>query len=418
MRILFILHQFFPEFTGGTERVTLNLARMAQRAGHHVHVLAGTADVERSGGEAMPGLPPGARRGSYQGVPVTYLSRKALPAAAEIALDPDEALVAPLAAWMKAERFDVAQVLHTMRMGTAVLAAQRCGLPYVLTLTDFFLPCARINLVTAAGAPCSGPEEGRKCARDCNEPPWTEPGLLQRYQQAQSMLAAAADRVAPSASVARIYTEAFAGQAVRVIPHGVDLLAMAQAASAPREASNVLRLAWVGAVVPQKGLDILLKALALLPGRALRLQAIGGFYGNAGYHEDIRALAAADPRVELVGALPPAGVYARLAASDLLCLSSQVPESYSLVLHESAAVGVPALVGDLGAQAEHVAASGCGRIVDAADPRAWADAIDAVLREPALLRRWRDALALPLRIEEEAFFYESLWRRARRPAVS
>ena len=40
MRILIVLHQFFPEFSGGTERVALNLARTAQRAGHHVRVLA------------------------------------------------------------------------------------------------------------------------------------------------------------------------------------------------------------------------------------------------------------------------------------------------------------------------------------------------------------------------------------------
>ena len=30
MRILYLVHQFFPEFGSGTERVTLNLARMAQ----------------------------------------------------------------------------------------------------------------------------------------------------------------------------------------------------------------------------------------------------------------------------------------------------------------------------------------------------------------------------------------------------
>ena len=59
MRILLIVHQFFPEFGGGTERVALQLARMAQRAGHHVHVLAGTMDARKAGGAELPGLPPG-----------------------------------------------------------------------------------------------------------------------------------------------------------------------------------------------------------------------------------------------------------------------------------------------------------------------------------------------------------------------
>jgi glycosyltransferase involved in cell wall biosynthesis len=142
MRILFILHQFFPEFSGGTERVAFNLARMAQKAGHHVHVLASTVDPVRSGGIPVPRPFSGSLRTNYQGIPVTVIPRTMLPPAADIGLEIDKAVVGALAEWMDDERFDVAHVLHTMRMGSAVLAAQRCGLPYVLTLTDFYLPCA------------------------------------------------------------------------------------------------------------------------------------------------------------------------------------------------------------------------------------------------------------------------------------
>jgi glycosyltransferase involved in cell wall biosynthesis len=419
MRILFVLHQFFPEFSGGTEHVAFNLARMAQRAGHHVHVLAATVDAARSGGIAGAGLLAGSLRANHHGIPVTLLPRSLLPASGDIGFDTAPTIVDDLASWMDAERFDVAHVLHTMRMGSAVLAAQRCGLPYVLTLTDFFLPCARINLVTQGGVACAGPDEGRRCARDCPSAPWTPAGYRQRYEQARSLIAAAAERVAPSQYVARRYRDSFPEAAFRVVAHGIDLLALKGSGtrSAAQPAPHGLRLAYVGGIIPQKGLDVLLRALALLPGRDLSLTVIGGFHGNSGYHQEVRSLAAADPRVVLAGQLPAAQVFAALESVDLLCLPSVVPESYSLVLHESAAAGVPALVSDLGAPADFVAQSGGGRVVANGEPLAWAAAIASALDEPAAVRDWRRALALPPRVEEEAFFYESLYRRARRHQV-
>jgi glycosyltransferase involved in cell wall biosynthesis len=416
MRILFVLHQFLPEFSGGTERVAFNLARMAQRAGHHVHVLAATVEPARCRGVETAAPFAGCLRVVHEGVPVTLIPRSMLPGSADISLETDEAVVASLARWMGAERFDVAHVLHGMRMGSALLAAQRCGLPYVLTMTDFYLPCAQINLVTVAGRACDGPQEGHRCARECAVPPWTPMGLRQRYEQAASIVAAAAERVAPSEYVAQRYRQAFPGLQVRVIPHGIDLIALAGTGARParREDAGGLRLAYIGAVIPQKGLDILLRALALLPGRDLSLEVIGGFWGNAGYHAEVRQLAAADPRVKLVGMLAAPQVFRALGQVDLLCLPSRVPETFSLVLHESAAAGVPAMVSGRGAPAQRVGELGSGFVVAEDDPRAWAAAIEAVLQEPALLQRWRRALPLPMRVEEEAFFYESLYRRARR----
>jgi glycosyltransferase involved in cell wall biosynthesis len=418
MRILFILHQFFPEFSSGTERVALNLARMAQRAGHHVHVLAGTVEASRIAAKPVDVPMPGCFRLFHEGIPVTLIPRSMLPPSADIGLDADEHRAGQLAEWMDAERFDVAHVLHMMRMATAVLAAQLCELPYVMTLTDFFVPCARINLVTMDGQPCDGPDLGRRCPVDCPSAPWTTDSYLQRYEQGSSLLAGAAERVVPSGFVAGKFRGSYPELQFRTIPHGIDLLALTSGKASvrvpDRRIGADLKLVYVGVIIPQKGLDVLLRAMALLAGRSVSLKVIGWFHGNPGYHQEVRALAAADPRVEFAGGMSAPEVFRAMQEADLLCVSSQVPESYSLVLHESAAAGLPALVTDLGAPAQHVAQFGCGRVVPHADPQAWADAIGAVLDHPAVLQDWKHALPLPLRIEEEAFFYESLYRRVRR----
>ena len=418
MRILIVLHQFYPEFSGGTERVSLNLARAAQRAGHHVRILACSVRADETRGSPCAHLS-GARETVYQGVPVTLLPRALLPASADFSLEFAPALVEPVMDWMKQERFDVGHVMHTMRMSTAVMAAQRCGLPFILTLTDFFLACPRINLLNLDNQICDGPLKGEQCARRCLTAPWSRDALLSRYHHADALLASASARVTPSEFVAERYRAAFPAREFRVIAHGIDLLALdSHSVSRVHEgqAPPKLRLGYVGGIIVQKGLDLLLRALALAPTAALELKVIGGLHGAPAYHRDVLALGRADPRVEFLGHLEPTEVFKAMQEFDLLCLPSRVPETFSLALHEAAALGVPALVSDLGAPGEQVARHGGGRVLASDDVNAWSQAIRSVADDPAVINLWRSRLPLPLRVEEEAFYYDSLYRTLLNPA--
>jgi len=415
MRILFVLHQFFPEFSGGTERVTLNLARMAQHAGHHVKILACTVDPQKTGGLATDVPLQGTMELTYQGVAVTLIPKSLLPATSDIGMDADETVVNNLVTWIRDGQFDVAHVLHTMRMGSALLALQQCGVPYVLSLTDFYLPCARINLITLRSKSCPGPDGGRRCDHDCRTAPWSAQAYASRFVQAQAIMKAAGARVAPSEYVADRYRDIFPEEDIRVIPHGIDLLAMgiAERRAAPQAQADVLRMVYAGAIIPQKGLDVLLRAMALIPQAPISLKVIGGLYGEPDYHRDIEALVKLDNRVEMAGVLGTQQVFQAMSDASLLCLPSLVPESFSLAFHESAAAGIPAIVSDLGAPSQYVLAHNCGAVAKAGDPQVWAKAITSILDAPDTLKTWKKNLFLPLRIEEEAFFFESIYQQLR-----
>ena len=418
MRILFVLHQFFPEFSSGTERVTQNLARMAQRAGHYVQVLSCAVQPGTVQGQPNAHVA-GAMDIVHEGVPVMLLPRASLPSTADYSLDVAEDLSGVLATWMQEQRFDIVHVLHPMRMVTAVKAAQQCKLPYILTLTDFFLPCSRVNLVNLRNQQCEGPNQGQRCAQDCKVPPWNSETLKLRFRQAADLLASASVCVAPSTYVAQRYQEAFAGLRIQVIPHGIDLLNLlryAQPPQANRTGDGILTLGYIGTIVPQKGLQVLLQALALAPELPVRLKVVGSVHGDPVFGETVHRLAGADTRVELMGQLDAAEVGQVLSTLDVLCLPSVVPESYSLVLRESAALSVPALVSNLGAPAELIAATGAGQAVPAGDKYAWAEALQQLHGNPLILTQWRMTLPLPLRMEEEAFLYESLYRQSQREA--
>lgn len=410
MRIVFVVHQFYPEFQSGTERVTLQLARMAQRAGHFVQVLAcqvkPSQDTEAAVSPART-----IRSIVVDGVPVTLLARASLPASADTSLEVDQAVVTVLEQWLRERQFDVAHVMHSMRMASALVAIQRVGLPMLLTLTDFFLGCTRINLIDLDGRPCPGPDQGRRCTRHCPTPAWTQASREARHQQARNLLGAAHACVAPSRYVADRFEAMFPGLKVHVVAHGVDTLAMNRARPAALARPGIT-LGFIGSIIPDKGLHVLLQALAGHPELPLRLRVAGAFHGDSVYETRVRKWVAADRRVELMGQCSADQVAELVHGIDLLCLPSLVPESFSLVMHECAAAGVPSLVSDLGAPAQAIADGAGGAVIRAGDSAAWAAMLCALAREPAQLAAWRGQVQLPQRIEEEAFFYEALYRQA------
>src|SRR5215467_14686232 len=72
MKILLIVHLFFPKHRSGTEVLTLELARGLLRKGHHVEILAGAAnhDEER---------PPWLTETTYDGITVHHVNYRGSP---------------------------------------------------------------------------------------------------------------------------------------------------------------------------------------------------------------------------------------------------------------------------------------------------------------------------------------------------
>ncbi len=137
----------------------------------------------------------------------------------------------------------------------------------------------------------------------------------------------------------------------------------------PRE--SVLRATFVGRDVPGKGLDILLHAVAGLQGR-VALTVVGS--------------SGAQPGVRFLGPVPPSGVRAALAASDVLCVPSTVREGAPRVLAEAARVGCAVLASAVGGIPDVVPAE-C--LVAPNTPAAWRDALQQRrLVVPPVLEGW------------------------------
>ncbi len=404
MKLLYIVHQFMPEYATGTEAVAFRLAKAAQRSGHAVMVL--TCSTE-SASLWRGTTPEGLRWTSVSGVPVY-----ALPAA--LVSDPygfapgvDAKARDIFSKFFAKSEFELVHVMHSLRMLDAVAIVKELGIPYIVTLTDFFTICYRINLVRASGVLCDGPSGGEACHASCNI---ANVRIVKRQRRLHEVLASATERIACSQFVKEQFERECPNLAFRVIPHGIELLKFS-----PREFKNdadEIVFGFLGTLSEAKGIDMLVNAFLDADVVNGKLVIVGPVHGNRDVESRIISASKKDRRITFKGPVSAEEVPNVLSGFDVLCVPSQRPETFSLVLHEAFAAGVPAIVSDLGHIAEVVRANGCGLVAPATSLPAWSAAIKSVAANRNQLRLWQTKIPCPLRIEEEAFFYDQIYRRS------
>ena len=170
----------------------------------------------------------------------------------------------------------------------------------------------------------------------------------------------------------------------------------------------------VGRLTWKKGYDYLLAALARLKqaGHPFQAQIIGSGELHAVLRFSIGDLDLAD-RVTLTGALPPAGVLARLAQADVFVLSSH-QEGIANAALEAMACGLPVVTTNAGGMAEVVRDGVEGFVVPVRDIGALADRIARLLADPALRERMgraaRARVEAAFTLERQAHAFEELYR--------
>jgi glycosyltransferase involved in cell wall biosynthesis len=152
----------------------------------------------------------------------------------------------------------------------------------------------------------------------------------------------------------------------------------------PTEPPPVARLTFVGRLVAEKGLGILLEALARLS-RAVpwSLTVVGDGPERSAYEAAIVARGLAE-RVRLLGTLSKAEIGERLRESDALVLPS-LGETFGTVLVEAMATGLPVLASRVGAIPE-IVDDETGILVGAGDADALAGGLECLLERLARFR--------------------------------
>jgi glycosyltransferase involved in cell wall biosynthesis len=208
-----------------------------------------------------------------------------------------------------------------------------------------------------------------------------------------AVLAAAASVVATSGwsrqTLIRLYS--LAGDRVHVAEPGVEMAGLA-----PGTATAGALLS-VGAVIPGKGHDVLVEALARMTALSWSCVCVGSLDRDPAFAAGVRRRVAdggIGGRVRFPGPRTGAGLAQSYGAADLVVLASR-SEAYGMVVTEALARGLPVVAADVGGVAEALGhgAGGTrpGLLVPAGDPAALGAALRAWLCDPDLRRRLRRA---------------------------
>jgi glycosyltransferase involved in cell wall biosynthesis len=185
-------------------------------------------------------------------------------------------------------------------------------------------------------------------------------------------------RIGVSTPVAEHYRHHLRLPEITVVPNGFDVdgLARVRPDAARVPGSGPLIVA-VGRLVVEKATVDLVAAVAALPGARLAVVGDGPRRGDV---EAAIARHGVGDRVALLGELDHAATIALVAAADVFA-SASTHEGFPLAPAEAMAVGTPVVVTAVGGVPELVGDGGV--LVAPGDPGALADAVRAVLADPA-----------------------------------
>ncbi len=403
MRIL-IISDFYPPLLGGLEQHASTLASKLAERGHDVAVATTNAvtgtDTCASAGTPLPvaaseaahGLQrrTGPGRPAGRAGPRIYRVGHALSRIKGAFSDSRYRVVPPLAdpvlvsGLKKAvDRFrpDVVHA-HGWIMFSAAKLRQSCGVPTVVTLHDYGFLCPKRTLFvlkTGKLCPLLGAEgEGHdlrlsrhciQCSREIYSP-----AKAVTISAALSLSRPLLDHVDRFIAVSR-YLEGIARRAqidrTVTVPNFIDAADVASAEGSA-QAGDGQDAVYVGSMMPNKGIHVLLEAYRDLAGRGCRarLAVVGKTHPSYPYE---RAL---PDGVTIIRDAPHSLAVASMARSKFLVVPSISPEPFGIVALEAMALRKPVIASRIGGLPEIVDDGRSGILFAPGDARSLADAME------------------------------------------
>ncbi len=432
MKVLHVPFTYYPDACGGTEVYVAALCRFLKLAGVDSVVAA-----------------PGATNASdeHEGVCVRRFATH--PALTQDMMygEGDPVAAAGFAQILEAERPHIVH-FHARSPAVGVLClreARKRGIPAVYTYHTPTSSCLRGTLMRWGSTPCDGELRTHRCAAcflNAHGMPRLLAGAAVLASRVTEPLAClpklpnAARAVLRSAALMSGFhdttREWWAGmqriialcswtrdllllngvpeQRLSLVRHGLASLPESQATAIP--AALPLKLAFLGRLDATKGIDLILKALQLLPDLPVRLDLYAITSGSDDAAARLLSLQVqSDPRITLLPPVPSSQVVGVLRNYHALLVPSRWLETGPLVVLEAFAAGIPVIGSNLGGIAEWVRDGHNGLLVPAPAPEAWRDVLRRLVDEPGLLGRLRDGVEPPRSMADVAADMSVIYRR-------
>lgn len=425
MRILFLSPDCLPGSVGGVEVYAHELARELVRRGHSAGILSAVS---------QQGVRPyTVRRFEYDGIAIISVAHRMVgsiwrrlqllgglaPAYVNRRLHD---LIVRL---IDESRPDVVHVHHLAHLSAGIIESlKRRGIPVVLTLHDYWFLCANGQLLSEDLEPhmpescdyrcltylitkaCLGAAEvGRSGGIGPSPRQAIAARLLRGYVNLRSGFFTAAvrrkreallaeienaDRIlAPSRFLRDVYVRAgLPGETISYCDHGVDAgrLLELRSRAPPR---RPIRFAYIGRLVPEKGLHVLARAFTFSPDEA-SLDIYGAVAERFPYYRDyVRSQVPAGSRVVFHEPVPRERLAAAYRDIDVVVCPSICWENSPLSIQEAFLAGAPVVTADIGGMRELVTNGTNGLLFRFGDSTDLGRKLRLIVDDPSLISRLR-----------------------------
>ena len=422
MRILIAAHGFPPTHSAGAERRAERMARWLCANGHYVEVLA----VESLN---TPGFRIETSQQDNYNIHRLYYD---VHDGDQFRNMYDYAPIGDAVRSLLAQQsFDLVHVISGYLLGGQIIhPAHEAGLPVIITLTEYWFLCTRLNLIQPDGVVCVGPKSDEKCSlclledkRRYRLPAQRTPHLMNAFWQtighhlpeASHMTAAITQRrttlyaalnaadlvICPSRYLMSRFAEyGFDTQSYVFMRQGLNLPPETVHTS---DAANTLRLTYLGQIQRHKGVDLLIDAVIRLLQQSypVTLDLWGDATQSPDYVADLQERAANYQAIRWNGHYTGSKVWDILSATDALVIPSRWHENSPNVILEAYAMGVPVVGTNLGGMAELIEHEKSGLLFELNNVDSLAHQLVRLIEDKHLLPRLRTGIPQVRSINEE-----------------
>ena len=416
MNILLVVHDFLPKHLAGTELYTYNLGRALKDRGHEVSVYT------REYGYFEEKLKE--EDTCYNGIKVKTIYFNSLSKRFKLPrkfyLDfYNRVLENQFNRHLDEIKPDIIHIQHLKGLSASFIsAARKRKIPTVLTLHDYWFMCSTIQLFTTSSERCSGPLFGLKCPR-CLIPtlnplivwglyPFHSVLFFFRTIYLKRLLNKVDLIIAPSKFLRNKFIEhGISEEKIIFSDNGMNTNIL-KSHTYKDNPNNKLRFAFIGSVMPHKGVHVLLEAFNKLTDRSAELRVYGDSHSSPNYYERLR-LMATNPAINFMGGFDNNRVYEILADTDVLVVPSIWYENSPLTIHEAAIAGVPFIASNIGGMAELIERMKNGLLFQVEDTNDLYKKMKLLIDNPRLIKELKGKAEEVKTIEENAKELEGIY---------
>ncbi len=434
MKILYVTHQFLPDYVAGTEILVHRTAREFARRGHGTEVFAGFPSVDAAENHG--------RLDSYvyEGIPVYrshYHRRFKIGDGNQMLEEYDNPFVLEnfVRALEKSEP-DLVHIYHLHRLSARIVeVCKASAMPVVFTATDYWAFCPTCQLFASDGRICPGPDRHmancfRHMAEYAGMARWFDVvpddvlgffiragasgiwpkntvrnilrALLDRPRLIRSMMAMTDEVQAPTRLLREMLVRfGLDERKIKTVPFGVEY-PDAEIRRGEREGGK-LRVGFIGSLLFHKGAHVLCEAVRLLSeDTPVQVDIYGSPKHRPDYARLLESIVGGDPRVSFRGGFPPESLFPILGRMDVLAVPSLWHENTPLVVHSAQAACLPVIAADVDGIGEVVADEDNGLLFEKGNAEQLASILERLCRKPEILERLSKRARRPLSVEAYA----------------